>query len=370
MTDIFPNTTLPLSPDLFPTGWTRVLAENAAFRIEAFRFSTGVEGLKVANRRGMITVLPYLGQMIWDAEFDGRSLAMGNAFAAPRHGASILETYGAFAYHAGLLRNGTPGPEDSHALHGEMPVATMDSACLLLGQDDAGSFVEISGQVEYVMGFGAHYMARPRIRLRADSGLMDVEMQVENLSAHPMELMYMLHANFDFVADARIHQPAPFSPTHTQVRKAIPGHVTPSAEFLALLDDLAENPARMAQLSEPDLYAPEQVFYIKGLGVDGQDRTRLAMELPEGGAFSVEYAPRDLPHCVRWILNDGDAQVAAFALPSTCEPEGYTAEKAKGHVRMLAPGEVARFPVTLGYLGAHEAPAVLDEIAKLDKGES
>lgn len=356
-----------LSPEMFPARGELVLATGDGFTVTAFRYPSSVEGLRIENRRGQVTVLPYLGQMIWDAVFDGRRLTMGNVFPHPRKGASIIETYGAFAYHAGVLRNGAPGPEDDHPLHGEMPVAGMDSAHLRFGRDDAGAFVELCSETEYVMGFGPHYIARPRVRLRADSGLIEVEMAVENLSAHPMELMYMLHANFDFVAGAQIHQPAAFSPEGTVVRKTIPGHVTPSQAFLDLLDDLSGNPARMQTLDEPALYSPEQVFYVRGLGTNAEGRTRLVMALPEGDACSVSYRPEDLPHCVRWILNDGDAQVAAFALPSTCEPEGYTAEKAKGHVRILPPGETARFPVTLGYLSAQEAPAAIAEVNQMSK---
>ena len=36
-------------------------------------------------------------------------------------------------------------------------------------------------------------------------------------------------------------------------------------------------------------------------------------------------------------------------MPGTCEPEGYAAEKRKGHVRTLAPGERADFRTHLGY---------------------
>ncbi len=360
MTDV----TMPLKRKDF-TEAERLLAETDGLRVIAFAYPSGVEALRIENARGQITVLPFLGQMVWDAVFDGRRLTMGNVFPYPRRGASILDTYGAFAYHAGLLRNGTPGPTDTHPLHGEFPVAEMDRACIVIGTDAQGSFVEIRGEAEYVMGFGPHYMARPRIRLHAGAALFDIEMQVENLSAHPMELMYMLHANFDFVADGEINQPAPWTPAATKVRKAIPGHVTPSPDFLALLDDLATNPARMQKLTEPELYSPEQVFYVTGLGTDKTGRTRQVMALPEGNGFSISYRPADFPHCVRWILNDGDAQVAAFALPSTCEPEGYAAEKAKGHVRMLKPGEVLSFPVKLGYLAAGDLPAALDEVAAL-----
>jgi hypothetical protein len=361
------DTRIPLPPEVFPVRGTQLVAQGGAFTATAFRYPSGVEALTLRNARGQITLLPFLGQMIWDAEFDGRRLTMGNAFAYPRAGASILETYGAFAYHAGLLRNGTPGPADRHTLHGEMPTAAMDSADLTFGRDATGDFVELGGSCEHVMGFGPHYLALPRVRLRPDSGLIEVEMAVQNLSARPMELMYMLHANFDFVAGARIVQPVPFSPARTQVRRAVPGHVTPSAEFLALLDDLARNPARMAVLDEPDLYSPEQVFYIRAPEIDAEGRTRMLMELTEGSAFSVGWRPEDFPFCIRWILNDGDARVAAFAMPATCEPEGYSAEKAKGNVRLLPPGAQARFPVTLGLLDRDEAArarAAIDLIRK------
>ncbi|MGC9448104.1 aldose 1-epimerase family protein [Cereibacter johrii] len=359
---------IPLHRDAFPDRGERPIASGAGFTATAFRYPSGVEALRLTNARGAVTVLPYLGQMIWDAEFDGRRLTMGNGFDGPRAGASILETYGAFAYHAGLLRNGTPGPQDDHPLHGEMPVAAMDSAHLLFGTDGQGPFVELGGHRDHVVGFGPNYRATPRVRLHAEDALIAVEMAVENRSAHPMELMYMLHANFDFVTGGRIVQAAPFTPDRTEVRRAVPGHVTPTPEFLALLEDLAVNPARMERLTEPDLYAPEQVFYIRDPGTDARGRTRMLMELPAGGAFSAAWRPEDLPFCVRWILNDGDAQVAAFALPSTCEPEGYTAEKAKGHVRLLGPGESVRFPVTLGWLGPTEVAEARADIDTMRKG--
>ncbi|KAG8150278.1 hypothetical protein BFF94_027700 [Burkholderia catarinensis] len=46
---------------------------------------------------------------------------------------------------------------------------------------------------------------------------------------------------------------------------------------------------------------------------------------------------------------------AAFARPSTCEPEAYKAERRKGHVAALAPGATRRFEVVTCYLSAAEA---------------
>ena len=123
------------------------------------------------------------------------------------------------------------------------------------------------------------------------------------------------------------------------MRTAVPGHVTPNDDYMSLIDELATDPAAMEVLDEPERYDPEQVFYIRGLPKDADGNTHLMMQLPEGDGFGISYPTEIFPKTVRWILVNGDAQVAAFALPSTCAPEGY-----------LAPGKRAVFPVRVGYL--------------------
>ena len=337
------------------------IASSNGLTVTAFRYATGVEALMIENQRGHLIVLPYMGQMVWGVEFDDVDLTMGNSFAMPRPAKTIAETYGCFAFHSGLLRNGVPSAQDTHAAHGEMPCATMDSAGLIFGEDEQGAYVEVTGEYEYVMGFGAHYLARPSVRLYADDTLFEIEMDVENLSYAPMELMYMCHVNFAYDEDARIVQPTSFSPEDTKVRTAVPAHVTPNPDYLSLIDALAKNPAVMEVLDDPDRYDPEQVFYLRNLKQDDNGIIHQMMKLEQGEAFVISYPAADFPKCVRWILVNGDAQVAAFALPSTCEPEGYLAEKAKGNVRLLAPGERASFPVRLGYL----APAEADEFEQM-----
>ncbi len=333
----------------------RVIACTDGLSVTAFRYPSGVEALLVENERGEIVVLPFMGQMVWSAVFDGVDLAMGNSFSMPRPANCIVETYGCLAFHSGVLRNGCPSPQDNHLLHGEMACAAMDRADLVFGRDERGPFVEITGECEYVMGFGAHYLARPSVRLHAGETLFDIVMDLENLSSAPMELMYMCHVNFAYAEAARIVQPAPFTPQHVQVRTAVPGHVTPNDDYLSLIRELAADPSAMETLDQPGRYDPEQVFYVRGLPADAHGDTHMMMRLPEGGAFGISYPVAAFPKTVRWILVNGDAQVAAFALPSTCEPEGYLAEKAKNNIRMLASGERAVFPVRLGYLDAAAA---------------
>jgi hypothetical protein len=330
-----------------------------------FRYDTGVEAIRLTNTRGSVVVLPYLGQIVWSATFDGVELAMQSMFRAPRPAKVIVETYGCLAYHAGLLRNGVPSPADNHALHGEMPCAEMDEAGIACGTDDRGPWIAVTGIREYAMGFGAHYRASPRVVLRRDEAGLDIVMNVENLSAAPMDLMYLCHVNFAFAEGARIVQPVPFTPEHVVTRTVVPGHVAPTPDYRALLAELASNPARMRRLSEPERYDPEQVFYIRGVerGADGLVHFMLMRH--EGDAFAIAWDPDVMPHTIRWILANSDQRVAAFAMPGTCEPEGYLAEKRKGNVRSLAGGDGASFLTRVDYVDAARAPAA----ARLIEGD-
>ncbi len=327
-----------------------------------FRYDTGIEAIRLSNARGSVIVLPYLGQIVWSAVFDGVELAMQSMFREPRPAKVIVETYGCLAYHAGLLRNGVPSPADTHALHGEMPCAEMDEAGIACGTDERGPWIAVTGLREYAMGFGAHYRATPRVVLRDGETGCQIVMEVENLSGAPMDLMYMCHVNFAFSEGARIVQPVPFTPEHVAARTVIPGHVVPNPDYRALLDELAVNPARMRALSEPHRYDPEQVFYIKGLkrGADGLVHFMLARR--EGDAFAIAWDPEAMPHTIRWILANSDQRVAAFAMPATCEPEGYLAEKRKGNVRALAGGAKASFVTRLDYIDAGHAAAAAKTI--------
>ncbi len=348
----------PVTVELHPSHFgeaRKPIASLGELRVEAFRYPSGVAALGVTNGVGSLILLPFQGQQIWDAEFHGRRLTMLSAFDEPQPTRDYLRTYGAFFIHCGGTSMGNPGPDDDHPLHGELPNLPFQSAQLVFGRDERGPFVEITGECEYVMGFGAHYLARPSVRLHAGETLFDIVMDLENLSSAPMELMYMCHVNFAYAEGARIVQPAPFTPQHVQVRTAVPGHVTPNDDYLSLIRELAADPSAMETLDQPGRYDPEQVFYVRGLPADAHGDTHMMMRLPEGGAFGISYPVAAFPKTVRWILVNGDAQVAAFALPSTCEPEGYLAEKAKNNIRMLASGERAVFPVRLGYLDAAAA---------------
>lgn len=333
--------------------------EHQGLTARLFRYNTGVEAVRLANARGSLVVLPYLGQMIWSAAFDGVDLTMQSIFKAPRPVRTIAETYGCFAFHSGLLRNGVPGPTDSHPAHGEMPCAPMDSAGIEVGTDARGPWMRLFGAYDYAMGFGAHYEARPSVTLHANDARFDMAMEVTNLSAgDAMDLMYMAHVNYAFVEGGEIVQQAPFDAAHTVVRRAVPAHVTPNPAYLARIEALAADPSASRVIRRADGFDPEQVFYLRDLATNAAGATTQMLRRPAGDAFLVRYRPADFPKTVRWILAGHDQSVCAFALPSTCEPEGYAAEKAKGNVIRLPAGATARYSVELGHLDADECAAL------------
>ena len=327
-----------------------------------FRYDSGIEAIRLSNRRGNVVVLPYMGQIVWSATFDGVELAMQSMYREPRPAKVIVETYGCLAYHAGLLRNGVPTAQETYPLHGEMPCAEMHEAAIVCGVDARGPWIAVTGVYEYAMGFGAHYRATPRVVIRPEEAGCDIVMEVENLSASPMDLMYLCHVNFAFAEGGRIVQSVPYTPDHVVTRTAIPGHVTPTPDYRALLDELAKNPARMERLNEPQRYDPEQVFYIKGAKPGADGLVHFMMQRREGDGFTIGWDLKTMPHVIRWILANSDQRVAAFAMPGTCEPEGYLAEKRKGNVRSLAGGAKASFYTHVGYVDAAHAADVVKSI--------
>lgn len=324
----------------------------------AFRYSSGVEALRIENHRGYIVVLPFMGQIIWQAVLDGHDLTMKNMFDEPRQVDSIIDTYGCFMFHSGLLANGCPGPEDDYPLHGEMPCARMDSATLVVGMDPSqgNGYMEITGEYEYVKGFGSHYRASPSVRLGAYDSQMQIRMDVKNLGAMPMNLMYMMHMNYAYIPNGRF---VDLQKGNTRVRESIPGHVKPTQEWRDYLQGLAREPEKFVHLDTPRFYDPEICFFMDGIEADSEGLAHFLLVHPDGGAFHTACNPQQFPHVTRWILHNGDQTVAAFALPATCEPEGYTAEKRKGNVIELGSGETRQFQVTTGYLDTEKTANIM-----------
>ncbi len=339
----------------------KILVRCGEFTASAFRYSTGVEAVRLANARGEIIALPWNGQQIWRASFDNRPLHMKSMFREPRPAAVIVDSYGCFTYHCGALRMGNPLPGDDYILHGELPCARYHAAALVAGEDEQGAYLGLTGTFEYRKGFGDFYNAAPSVLLRAGSAVLDMSMRVENIGHAPMDLMYMLHVNFRMGDGARIAQTTGWTREDMILRAHIPSHVTPTPKLLAFMERLKDDPRATETLRPEDDYDPEIVFFLRNMRAGEDGLARVLQVHADGAADMVAYDPKILNRHVRWMYRNAGTSAIGL-IPATAEPDGYAAEKEKGNVRSLGAGESAVFAVRAGALSATEAAAVLESL--------
>ncbi|WP_114766843.1 aldose 1-epimerase family protein [Vibrio rhodolitus] len=329
---------IPLYKEQFQAQKT-LLAQSEHFEVFAFKYNLGVEAIEIKNSQGHLVILPFMGQMIWDAEFLDTDLCMKNMFREPKPAKSIVETYGCFAFHAGMIRMGCPTPQDDHVLHGEMPCAAMDFAWLEVSEEQ----ITLAGSYEYVMGFGDHYLATPSVTLGKDASLFDIRMAVKNLASVEMPLQYMCHINAAFIEGAVMTQNIPGSAFN--LRESVPAHVKPTQQWLAFNEALKGAPP-VSTLDQPEMYNPEIVYCLDNVA-QYVDKAQFKMQVGNK-TLVTEFSTQEFNSVIRWILRSGDQQVAAYALPATCRPEGFLTAKQKGTLIYLAPQEERSFTVRTG----------------------
>lgn len=314
---------------------------NEEFTVNLFRYPSGIEAIEITNSRGRMVILPYMGQMIWDLEFDDVDLKMKSMFAQPKKADSVIDTYGCFAFHSGLISNGCPGPDDDHEMHGEMPCAEMDSAWLEI----TDSSVKICGRTEYIKGFGYHYLASPSVEMFKAKGSIQMTMAVKNLSGEVMPLQYMCHTNYAYLENAEMKQNIPNSAF--KLRETIPDHVKPTDKWLGYNKKLLNGKALLKALNNPEMYDPEIVFFADELNLY-QEVAEFEMVSPDGITFFTRFSTAELNCATRWLLHNVNQHVASFVLPATCRPEGFSAAEKAGTLMMLGAGEERTFTIVTG----------------------
>lgn len=354
---------VPLLPVDFPERGHRTVAEAGEMRAEAFRYSSGVAALRLITPRADIVILPFMGQQVWRASFDGRELAMASLFDEPVETRDYLATYGAFFIHCGLTRIGPPSPADPHPLHGELPLARFEAAELLV--DEVARRVTLRGRYRHRVAFTASYEATGQVSLGADDTALDVVLTIENRRmAAPLELMYLGHANFRPVDGGRLVYAARYAPEDVAVRRSIPPHIAPGPGYADFLESLAGEPERHHVLKPELPFDPEVVFTIRMIP-DAEGWTHAMHVHPRGCADFISYDARALPLAIRWVCRTLDQQGLGVALPATAGVEGYAVEKAAGRIVVVPPGGGWGARMRMGALDAEAANAMATRIERL-----
>ena len=351
----------------FFTDAEKVLAEYEGLTASTFLYQTGVPGLRLVNDLGQMTLLPFQGQQIWHLEFYDRTLTMHSMFTDPNPTQEYLHTYGGFLLHCGATAMGVPTAQDNHVVHGELPNAPYQTAQLVIGHDERGAYIGLTGTYQYTVAFSHNYVARPLVKIYAGSSRVPISMTVENLKRTEMELMYLAHVNFRPVDHGQLVYSAPCDPEHVRIRSSIPSHISPPAGYREFLTELEANPKKH-NLLKPDLaFDPEVVFFIDYL-TDADGWAHSLQIHPDGGADFISHRPDELDHGIRWISRTADQDALGLILPATAEPEGYSAEKAKGNIKTIPPGAKFSCHFEVGALPADEASTMVSKVESILEG--
>ncbi len=355
------QTTINLYPYFF-TEAEKTLVEDDGLKASTFVYPTGVLGLRLVNQVGEVTVLPFQGQQIWDMQFYGRALTMKSMFSTPYPTTAYLHTYGAFLVHCGATAMGVPVAADTHPLHGELPNAPYQAAQLVIGEDERGRYLGVTGAYQYTVAFSHNYVARPLVKLYANSSRVPISMTVTNLKRSEMELMYMAHVNFRPVDNGRLVYSAPCDPAHVRVRASIPSHLKPKLGYREFLAELEKSPEKHNILKPGLSFDPEAVFFIE-YKADAAGWAHSMQVHPDGAADFISHRPAQLDHGVRWISRTADQDCLGLILPATAESEGYTTEKAKGNLKVLPGGGEFHCDLEVGALSPAEAKEMETKIS-------
>lgn len=356
--------TVPLHPALFGER-ERLAAQGAGVEVRAFRYPSGVEGLRVLTPRVEMEVLPFRGQQLWRLCLDGEDVGMRGMLFEPTAMPALLESFGAMFYHCGLLGTAAPGPGDAHPLHGELPQAPMGAAALEVEEGPGGTRLRITGAYEHARAFAAHYRAEPSIALVAGEATVEVAMRVTNLSGVPFRFAYLGHANFRPVDGAQLHYSAPYDPTHVRVRQDVPTHLGDGPPgYRELLARFAADPALHHHLAPGQSFDPEVVFLIDYLA-DEQGWAHSLQVHPDGRADWIAHRPDECPRAVRWLSRTPDQDCVAIAEPTTSGIEGRAAEERAGRLATLASGSTWQATMRIGRLGPDEAARMVAHVDRV-----
>lgn len=331
----------------------KLVAEFGGLKASSFVFDSGVHALRISGQQTELVLLPFQGQQIWQAVVKGRDITMKSMFEQPYATTDFLRTYGAFFLHCGATAMGGPSAEDTHALHGELPNAPYQRAFLLLGEDDKGRYLGMGGEYQHTEAFSHNYLAQPLVKVYEDSSIFSSEMVIKNLKNVDMELMYLAHINFRPEDNAEIIYSAKSDAEHVRVRQNLPAHITPKAGYQAFLDELAQHPEKHHVLKPELNFDPEVVFFVDYLA-DASGWAHSLLKHTDGTGSYMRHRPEQLGHGVRWISRTPDQDALGIADPATAEPDGYSAEKAKGNIKVLPAGGTWRMKVEMGVLSAQE----------------
>lgn len=349
----------------FFTDKETVIAEEGSLKATAFRYSTGVEALRVENEEGYFVILPFMGQQLWDFNFGGKDLKMITTIKEPVPDVKYLMTYGGFLYHCGI--NSFGAPDADHPQHGEIPNVEYQSAYLEVGSDEKGKYMTVGGTYSYDVAFVKKYDFSPECRLYEGANKVRIDVKLENKRAEPMEYMYLCHINFRPFNNAKLIYSVPRDLDHIKIHKIVPTTLPEEAQkkLFGYMEDLEGDISIMDNVgNDKECYIPEICFRMSYIP-DEEGRGHTMQYIDGEGACYVSHPVDALPHPVRWVSRTPIEDAMGMILPATAEHLGYERAKQDGFIKYLDGFSTLEFYMEVGFITDAEAKAVEAKINSL-----
>ena len=340
--------------NLYNRKWTRRELEARVGRIEqigglrrlrlAEGFEEGNEQIQVRTGSGLaFNVSPSHALDISLAEFGGAALSWSSSSGDvhPAYfdasGAEWLRTAaGGLLMTCGLSYVGAPGEDEGQnfGLHGRVhhvPARHISARGHWQGDE---YLMEISGIVEETALFGDSWRLSRTIRSRLGLNRIEISDVVENAGFAPAIHMILYHFNFGF----------PLLTEETAVQ--FPSNVV-------VPRDQGTSVYGFDQWELPQAAYDERVYYHQDFDTEEVAVIIHNPHFPQSGAgrttplwLRLSYSTRQLPRLVQWKMAGAGAHVLGIE-PANCYVEGRAAERSRGTLVTLEPGETRQYDLAL-----------------------
>ncbi|MDE1177475.1 MAG: aldose 1-epimerase family protein [Edaphobacter sp.] len=309
----------------------------------------GTATLRVRTEAGLeFWVVPDRGMDLYEASFRGQSLCwhapqgMVHPAYSSNRGLEWLKTFaGGLLTTCGLTAAGAPSTDEGEALglHGAISTTPAEQVGWSETWDGEDCRFVVKGLLREASVHGPNLRMERTISTSLRSSSLEIEDIVTNDGVRTTPLMLIYHFNFGYpLLTERSQMYAPSSIAHP-------------------IDDLSRKSVKTwAGFEAPVQGQPERVYFHE-MRPDEQGWVSVVLvqdrERPDFG-IRLSYDAASLPEFVQWKMT-GENHFVLGLEPANCRTLGRKAERERGTLRMLGPGETERFRLRLDVLETAEA---------------
>jgi hypothetical protein len=308
--------------------------------------ANGVSTLRVRTARGLeYWIVSDRGMDIFEASFLGRSLCWHSpvgmvhpAYFSSR-GFEWLKSFpGGLLSTCGLTTVGVPSEDngESLGLHGSISNTPAESVNWSERWQGDDCLLSVSGKVRETSVHGVNMLLERTISTSLQGKSFTLHDVVENQGVRDSPLMVLYHFNFGFPLlseRSRIYAPS---------------------QSVEPADDLAgRSKDTWNRFEAPVTGALERVYFHR-MRPDPAGRVTVILVGESDLGIALSYDSKTLPEFVQWKMTGANHFVLGLE-PANCRTLGRKAERDRGTLQMLSPGERREFRLELSVLdGADE----------------